>query len=212
MTALEALFLRSLFDETTDRGGSYFHSSYGPSDTLTLGVDELRTAYDGSRDRESPINEHVASLLAEHDGLDDGDRREDIYIDLTEPGIGWPEIFQAIVFRSIDLKEIVVTTAFTCTKMRPDGFGGSVMRITADAIQYSSTEDMLLAMYDAPAGNAADDDGHETRGRIEAIAADAGWDSFTLLLLIARWLDSTGSTAALVSHLDALAACEDEGG
>ena len=41
------------------------------------------------------------------------------------------------------IDEIVVTTAFTCTKMRPDGFGGSVMLITVDAIRYRSTTDIL---------------------------------------------------------------------
>lgn len=41
------------------------------------------------------------------------------------------------------LDEIVVTTSFTCSKMRPDGFGGAVTLITAETISGKSTTDML---------------------------------------------------------------------
>lgn len=40
------------------------------------------------------------------------------------------------------LDEIVVTTASICSKMRSDGFGGSVVRITTDTIQYASNVEM----------------------------------------------------------------------
>lgn len=89
--------------------------------------------------------------------------------------------------------------------MHQDGFGGSVMLITADAILYRSTSDMLeeiCAQPQPPA--AADPDGHETRCRLEAMAAAAGWDSFTLLLLIARWLNENRHTGTLIDHLDQL--------
>lgn len=52
-------------------------------------------------------------------------------------------MFQDVVRRSEAIEEIVVTTSYTCTKMRPDGFGGSVMLITPEAIRYRSTTDML---------------------------------------------------------------------
>ena len=64
-------------------------------------------------------------------------------------------MFQDIVRRSAAINEIVVTTAFTCTKMRPDGFGGSVMLITADAIRYRSTTDILEEFWNEAAKAAA---------------------------------------------------------
>lgn len=64
------------------------------------------------------------------------------------------------------LDEIVVTAAWTCTKMRSDGFGGSIMRITATGIQHCSTSDMLEALREQPISPSGTDvDGHETRRR-----------------------------------------------
>jgi hypothetical protein len=60
-------------------------------------------------------------------------------------------MLQDIVRRSATISEIVVTTAFTCTKMRPDGFGGSVMLITADVIRYRSTTDILEEFWNEAA-------------------------------------------------------------
>ncbi len=62
-----------------------------------------------------------------------------------------------IVRRSATIEEIVVTTAFTCTKMRPDGFGGSVMLITEDAIRYRSTTDMLEEFWNEAAKASGED-------------------------------------------------------
>ncbi len=209
MTPLETLILSLAFDESTEADGTYFHSWCGPSSVVTVEVDALRDALQNSRDAESRINGYVTGLLSQHDTVPEEDRADDLDIDLTA-GTGWDEIFQDIVRRSSTLDEIVVTSAFTCTKMRPDGFGGSVMRITAEAIQYASTVDMLEAMWNAPAPSSSDQSsGHETCGRIEAIAASAGWDSFTLLLLIAQWLDRQGQTNALIGHLDGLASDEE---
>ena len=209
VTALEALLLPLIFDESAEDDGSYFHSWCGPSDTITVEIDELREALEESKDVEARITGYVTTLLAAHEAIPEEDRPDDLDIDLTA-GPGWDALFQDIVRRSSTLDEIVVTAAFTCTKMRPDGFGGSVMRITADTIQYASTVDMLETMWNAPAPSApVEDGGHETRARIAAIAASAGWDSFTLLLLIAQWLDRCGRTDALVEHLGQLASDEE---
>lgn len=48
-----------------------------------------------------------------------------------------------------------------------------------------------------------------THARLEQFAGDAGWDSYTLLLLIGRWLDDTGQATPLLDHLEALAREED---
>ena len=52
-------------------------------------------------------------------------------------------IFQEIVKRSSTLNHIAIVTSFTCTKMRPDGFGGMAVLVTADAIKGKSTQDII---------------------------------------------------------------------
>ncbi|QDG94453.1 hypothetical protein NIBR502774_18025 (plasmid) [Rhizobium sp. NIBRBAC000502774] len=209
VTPLEALLLPIVFDESAEEDGSYFHSWCGPSDVITVEIDAVRKALDESRSLEFRISAYVTTLLAAHEAIPEEDRPDDLDIDLTA-GPGWDEMLQDIVRRSSTLDEIVVTAAFTCTKMRPDGFGGSVMRITADAVQYASTVDMLETTWNTPAPSApVEGGGHDARGRIEAIAASTGWDSFTLLLLIAQWLDRNQLTDALVEHLGQLASNEE---
>ena len=47
------------------------------------------------------------------------------------------------------------------------------------------------------------------KNEIEEIAARAGWDGYTLLLLICQWLDKQGTGDELLGHLETLAAEED---
>jgi hypothetical protein len=71
--------------------------------------------------------------------LDHGDTQVELDLSVTS----WEPIFQDIVRRSRTLEHIIVVSAFTCTKMRPDGFGGMAMVITADAIRGKSTNDII---------------------------------------------------------------------
>lgn len=152
MTPLERLILSLVFEADNEDGGVTYHSWCGPSDVVTLSVDDLRTACDASRQqRESSIGRHVAALLARYDANVGDDPSDDIDLDLTASDCGWDRMFQDIVRRSATIDEIVVTTAFTCTKMRPDGFGGSVMLITEDAIRYRSTTDTLEEFWNEDA-------------------------------------------------------------
>ena len=50
---------------------------------------------------------------------------------------------QDIVKRSTTLNYVTVVSAFTCSKMRPDGFGGMAVVITADSIKGKSTDDIV---------------------------------------------------------------------
>lgn len=144
ITPLERLILGLVFDAESEDDGVYFHSWCGPSDVVTLSVDDLRAALEAScKLGDSLIGEYVNTLLARYDADAGEDPPDDIDVDLTENDRGWDRMFQDIVRRAATTDEIVVTTAFTCTKMRPDGFGGSVMLITADAIRYRSTTDVL---------------------------------------------------------------------
>ena len=115
----------------------------------------MRAACAASHEQgESSIGKHVTALLARYGADAGGDPPDDIDVDLTNSDTGWDQMFQDIVRRSAAIDEIVITTAFTCTKMRPDGFGGSVMLITADAIRYRST-DILEEFWNEAAKAAA---------------------------------------------------------
>lgn len=214
MTPLERLMLSLVFDEEAWSDGTFFSTWNSPNEWISPREDELCVALEDSPGSESRFNEYIANLLAAFDAKDEAERGFYIEIDLTTSQGGWPEILQDIVRRSNTIEEIVVWAAFTCSKMCADGFGGSVMRITGTAIQYSSTTDMLEQMSNeqptqpVPESPGIDTGGHETRSRLEGIAATAGWDSFTLLLQISRWLDRDRHTEALAAYLDSLACDE----
>lgn len=206
MTPLERLILGLAFDEEeAEPGLVYFHSWCGPSSVVSVTVDELKRAIEASSDTDSAILDGIVAQLDKCVGAGDHSPDDYIDVDLTGPGDVTDAIFQGIVRRSTTIEEIVVTAAWTCSKMRPDGFGGSVMLISAEAVLYRSTADMLEEMREQPQPPGPEDvDGHETRRRLEAMAAIAGWDSFTLLLLIARWLNASRHAAALIDYLDRL--------
>lgn len=50
---------------------------------------------------------------------------------------------------------------------------------------------------------------NDIRGELERIAGDAGWDGFTLLLLISRWVEKKNLSRSLIEHLTAIAEPED---
>ena len=152
VTPLERLILGLVFDVENEEGGVTYHSWCGPSDVVTLSAADLRIARDASHQQgESSIGRHVAALPGRYDANAGDDPPDDIDVDLTDSNGGWEQMFQDIVRRSATIDEIVVTTAFTCTKMRPDGFGGSVMLITEDAIRYRSTTDILEEFWNEAA-------------------------------------------------------------
>ena len=68
---------------------------------------------------------------------------DDEYVDLDLSQTSFEFLFQGIVKRSATLDHVTIVTSFTCTKMRPDGFGGMAVLVTADAIKGKSTEDIL---------------------------------------------------------------------
>lgn len=55
--------------------------------------------------------------------------------------------------RSPDLDHLTVTMAFTCSKMRSDGFGGLAMLITATAVRSESTNALFERFYTEAAAN-----------------------------------------------------------
>jgi len=136
MTALEQLLLSYVFEAVPDGGGVYFSSWEGPSDLIWVNRSELTQALAASHDSDSQIL-HLIKKQLEADDPDE----EDVGLDLTEAS--WEHMLQDIVRRSPTLRYITVTAAFTCSKMRADGFGGMALFITADAVKGCSTTEFL---------------------------------------------------------------------
>ncbi len=150
MTPLERLVLSLIFDAEPDGEALYFHATLGPSDAIGLSIDELRAAFDAS----SGIDSTVTAYIAERVGLASTDDTE---IEIDFSGTSWEFIFQDIVRRSSTLRYVTAVTSFTCSKMRPDGFGGMAVLITADAILGKSTNDILEDFLAEHEGDVADD-------------------------------------------------------
>jgi hypothetical protein len=136
MTPLERLLLTHIFEAESDGDGLYFFTEVGPNDAFELAVEDLRAAFTESVGIASTASAYLAERM-----VDIGHGDTHIEIDLS--GTSWEFIFQDIVRRSPTLDHLTVVSAFTCTKMRPDGFGGMAVLITADAIKGKSTNDIL---------------------------------------------------------------------
>ena len=57
--------------------------------------------------------------------------------------MGWQSVFQDIIRRSPTLRYVTAVSAFTCSRMRPDGFGGMAVVITAAEVIGKSTGDIV---------------------------------------------------------------------
>lgn len=136
MTKLEFLLLSNIFEADSDGDGTYFHSWQGPSDMIWVQRSELVEALEASRGIDSEILTYVEERMTKTSSDED-----EVELDLS--GTSWEFILRDIVRRSSTLRYITVTTAFTCSKMRADGFGGMALFITADEIKGCSTMEFL---------------------------------------------------------------------
>ena len=151
MSPLERLILGQVFEAEIDGDGVYFFTSIGPSACFELDTAELRQAIEASSGFQSTASDYIEERLAP---LTTGE--EVIEIDLS--GMSWEFILQDIVRRSPTLHHVTAVSAFTCSRMRPDGFGGMAVVITADSVRGKSTndilEDFLSSSDDAPVDGA----------------------------------------------------------
>lgn len=136
ITPLERLLLSHIFEHEADGQGIYFFSGQGPSNMLWIPRNELKAALAASQGVESAAVTFVQDELAKTDA-DTGE----IEFDMSGPG--WQFLFQDIVRRSPTLDFISIEGAFTCTKMRSDGFGGVAFLITGDQVFAKSTGELL---------------------------------------------------------------------
>jgi len=149
MTELEYAVLALVFDHEIVGDDVYFNSGCGPSDIVTLPVSDVRRWLLEDDGVASGMADLARKELAELDS-------DAIDVDFDLSVISFEGILQDVVKRSA-LDFVEVEAAWTCSKMRPDGFGGAATLITADAVESMSTSGWLdeaisRVMQPAPAG------------------------------------------------------------
>ena len=139
MTPLERLLLENIFsaNDSTDGGGLYFYAEEGPVDFIVLSRAEIEAALAASNGTAGTAATYIAERLSRV-----APEEAEIDLDLSGTSI-WELIFQEIVRRSPTLHYVTANTSFECSKMRPDGFGGMAVLITADRIISKSTHDLI---------------------------------------------------------------------
>ena len=140
MTPLERLLLSHIFEAERDGEGWYFFSEQGPADMILAERAALETALTESQ---APAENVANTLVKEHLLKPQGAEPDAQLVDLDLSMTSWEAILQNIVRRSPTLRYVSAVSSFTCSRMRPDGFGGAVVVISADAILGKSTNDLL---------------------------------------------------------------------
>jgi hypothetical protein len=141
ITPLERLLLSHVFNAERQGERLYFYADEGPADRIWLDRARLEAALAHSR-----IDSTAATLVIEHLARIPADNVE---IELDFSDRCWAAIFQDIVRRSPSLRYVTAVSAFTCSKMRPDGFGGMAVLITADTVMGKSTSDIVADFLNA---------------------------------------------------------------
>src|SRR5690348_13844542 len=124
MTPLERLLLSYVFNAERDGDGWYFFSELGPVDMTVIERAALEAALaasdlDADNTANAFVRQHLAGLNAKE--------HQDTQIDVDFSDMSWQRIFQDIVRRSSTLKYVSMVSSFTCSRMRPDGFGGAAV-------------------------------------------------------------------------------------
>lgn len=144
ISPLEFLLLTAMFDYEVDDGHGYFYSELGFDCRPDVGIAALRDAYARSEGFDSQIAASVFKVLS---GLEGPDNDDLIMLDIADDFEDALHlvILQDIVRRTEGVDWVTVSTAFTCTRMRTDGFGGRASLVTANLIRSRSTDDLLEA-------------------------------------------------------------------
>jgi hypothetical protein len=115
----------------------YFFADEGPADMIWLDRAPIDAALAQSQNTiESTAASVVTGQLAQVPA-------DNVEITLDFSDRSWESIFQDIVRRSASLRYVTAVSSFTCSKMRPDAFGGMAVLITASAVVGKSTNDIL---------------------------------------------------------------------
>jgi len=150
ITPLERLLLSHIFNAEADGEGLYFYADEGPADMIWLDRAPIEAALaQSSTIIDSTAATFVTGQLA-HVPADT------VEIELDFSDMGWEAIFQDIVRRSASLRYVTAVSAFTCSRMRPDGFGGMAVLITPSAVMGKSTSDIIQDFLDEAVPDRAD--------------------------------------------------------
>lgn len=136
MTPLEKLLLALIFAVKDNGSESYFYADTGPAECAWVARDQLQSIALHSIDTSS----WAANEIRRQVSLAPNDEAE-VELDLTRTP--FTSLFQNIIRRSDSLRYVALISSFTCTKMRPDGFGGKVALVTAERIRRKTTFDIL---------------------------------------------------------------------
>ena len=135
-TLLEHRLLIGMFSHEGEQDAVYFFAEDYVNDLLHLDLSEVHELLEVDPFPEgyavTAVREHLRQLDA---------AEGELALDMSV--IGYEGIFQDIVKRCDVLDDVEVVAAWTCTKMRPDGFGGMATLITADAVESMSTASFL---------------------------------------------------------------------
>ncbi|WP_432769512.1 MAG: hypothetical protein HEQ22_01875 [Sphingopyxis sp.] len=136
MSLLEHRLLIGMFSHEGGEDAVYFFAEDYVNDLLHLDLPEVHRLLEDDPFPDS----YAVTVIREH--LRKLDPAEgELALDMSV--IDYEGIFQDIVKRCDALDDVEVVAAWTCTKMRPDGFGGMATLITADAIETMSTASFL---------------------------------------------------------------------
>jgi hypothetical protein len=149
ITPLERLLLSHVFNAECQGERLYFYADEGPAERIWLDRARLTAVLAQSR-----IDSTAATLVIEHFARIPADNVE---IELDFSDRCWEAIFQDIVRRSATLRFVTAVSAFTCSKMRPDGFGGMAVLITADTVMGKSTSDIVADFLNTAVPGGADE-------------------------------------------------------
>lgn len=138
MTAVEQLLLTHVFEFEEDGDGLYFFAEICLEDMPVIEIDDVRKALAAGAGTDCRTADFLREQFTRLN-------RDDAYLQL-DAEIPWETAFQDIVRRSGTIEHVEVITSFTCSRMRPAGFGGAVTLITADQMLSSSTEKMLCEL------------------------------------------------------------------
>jgi hypothetical protein len=141
ISPFEQLLLREMLEHEQIDGEMYFFASEQVCDFPSVSRRELIEALAASPQR-SRLKTFVSEQLARHP-----DDCPHIDLDFSASVYGsdaYLIILQDIVRRAkAQLPYLTIVGSYTCSKMRPDGFGGMCITITPSAIRYWSTYDVL---------------------------------------------------------------------
>jgi hypothetical protein len=137
ITPLERLLLSHIFYAEPDGDRLYFTADENPADMIWLDRAPLEAALAQSL---TAAGSSAVTLVTGQLARIPADNAE---IELDFSDRSWEAIFQDIIRRSPTLRYVTAVSAFTCSRMQPDGFGGMAVLITASEVMGKSTSDIV---------------------------------------------------------------------